>query len=718
MSIWSVNMQSLGRRYPALADRMAKLQDDHTVSVQKSNPQSPTPTCIVKTPDGNEWTIHDRVNPTKEAEAFVLAEVGQETENAHIIVVFGLGLGYEFEALFNRYASPSTQFIVIENNPQIFKKFLQTKTIWIGDGQNPKVCTVFDLPNVHFLVGVPLDQMYNCMFDILHHSSGSCFTTFAMVEHPILIRFNKSYYKPIVSVLSRVCYDIKSSFGNDPEDSWLGMDHMLQNTDLIAESPGIIQCKDKFKDMPALIVATGPSLNKNIHLLKEFKDKAVFFAADASVNTFMKYVNKDGIREPIIPDMVTSLERSPTTHRHFAQVPAENWGPLMDTFLCACPVVRPDVYENWKGKYAMMYRDFAHFRWLGVDKGLLNTGKSVTNMAWVIAEYMGCNPIILAGQDLAFANDGQTHVKGATHASEGLKKSPLIQQRVKCMGNDGKEMETLDTWVGMRKRFEYDIAKHPHITCINATEGGAKIQGAECMTLQEVLDYLPHKSPVPIKQRLDECMPKPSKEQIAKDKATIKERIDKGYHYLCYGLEKIKGIKNVIRGIMEDLADDKMNVEQWQKVQEVLESDRGALFNDSYCWYTMMHVCQSWLMGRDNVLRACNALYKNKRELMATKALKLYEMYEGLEILYNLVYSGTKEMYYDHKQFPKDLPSVQAGTYTQDLDTIKKEKVGLSVQELSEETDKVYREGGDSGEGQLQNPQDNEQCTEGGVETQ
>jgi len=690
MSTFETNMAALGRRYPSLADRMRRLKDDHTVRVHKSSPGSQQPSCTVKTPDGVEWLIHDKVNPSREAAAFACAEVGQQGDMANITIMFGLGLGYEFEALFNRYNNPQAQFIVIENNEQLFKKFLETKTIWLGDETNPMMMTVFDLPNVHFLIGVPNMHMYNCLFDIMHHNSGSVFTTFNMVEHPVLIRFNKQYYKPIIADISRVCYDIKASFGNDPEDSWLGMDHMLQNTDLIAESPGIISCKDKFKDMPALIVATGPSLNKNIHLLKEFKDKAVFFAADASMNTFMKYVNADGEGEPIVPDMVTSLERSPTTHRHFAQIDKDDWGPLKDTFLCACPVVRPDVYENWKGKYTMMYRDFAHFRWLGVDKGLLNTGKSVTNMAYVIALYMGCNPIILAGQDLAFANDGQTHVKGATHASEGLKKSPLIQQKVKCMGNDGKEMQTLDTWVGMRKRFEYDIAKFPETICINATEGGARIEGAHVMTLQDVLDYLPNKSEKPIKQRLDEYMPKPTDEEVARDKGIIKARIDDGYKYLSQAMDKIYGIKKVIVGMMEDLSNNGLSSEQYHGGVKVIEDDKKDVFNDSNCWYTMMHVMQSWLMGRDNILRACNAQYTGN-ELMATKLLKLYEMWYGLELLYDLVFNGTREMYYEDKKNPKALPCLSDGTYERSLDSLQKEEVGLSVQDVSSETDKVYK---------------------------
>lgn len=663
---YQINMESIARRYPGLAKAVSELRDDGSVKIAKNKKNMPY--CIVKGPDGVEWCLHDKEEPQLEGEAFARVEIASSVASANIILIYGLGLGYEFESIFNRYNTPGCQFIVIENNMQLFKKYVEEKIVFMHNPQGQRVGVIFDMPNVHFLVGLTHDDLYNTMFDILHFSSGSVFSTFEIIEHPVLIRFNKPYYKPINEIIARVCYDIRSSFGNDPEDSWLGMDHMLQNTDLICENPGIVTLKDKFKDFPALIVATGPSLNKNIHLINQFKGKAVVFAADASVNTFMKYVNDKGEKEPIIPDIVTSLERSPTTHRHFAQVPEENWELLKDTFLCACPVVRPDVYENWHGKYCIMYRDFSHFHWLGVDKGTLNTGKSVTNLAWKVAEYIGCNPIILAGQDLAFARDGQTHVKGATHASEGLKKSPLIQQRVTIMGYDDQPIESLDTWVGMKKRFEYDIARNPSIVCINATEGGAKIEGTYQMPLQEVLDLLVEERPV--KQLLDEYMPIPTKEQADEARATMKRRIDKGYVYMNHGIAKLKNMILLVDDAIKEVNAGRMPLNRYEIFAKNITMDKADLFNDDYCWYAMMHVMQSWIMGRDNVLRACNNLYKGK-ELIATKLLKLYEMFRGMQMLYEKVFHGTREMYYEHPTKPKALPCLQTTPYERELEKLK-----------------------------------------------
>ncbi len=644
MSIYKTNMEVLQQSNPLLAERLRLLKDDLTVKII---PNSSAPSVTVADPSGKVWLIHDKKCPTQEAASFVNIEVGSGVEKAHIILIFGLGLGYEFEALFNKYMGPMTQFIVIENNIQLFKKFISTKVVTYSEKSGAAQGNILNCPNVHFLIDVPIGQIYNIMFDLLHHSSGSCFTTFNIVEHPVLIRFNKSYYKPIVAEVARACYDIKSSFGNDPEDSWLGMDHMLQNTDMIASNPGIIPLKDKFKGIPAMIVATGPSLNKNIHLINAMAEHCVFFAADASVNTFVKQ------DVPIIPDMVCSLERSPTTKKHFTQIPEDKWKLLKNTFLCACPVVRPGVYNAWKGKYLNMYRDFAHFRWLHTDRGTLHTGKSVTNLAWKVAEYMGCNPIIMVGQDLAFARDGQTHVKGADHASNGLKNSPLIQAKLKCMGYDGKEIETLDTWVGMRKRFEYDIAKNPNIICINATEGGANIAGTFQMTLQECLDLLSEK--VESRKKLDLLLPLPTEEQIEEDTKTMSKHIDGGYQYLCRAITVIDNILEYIREFMGTLAEGGVSSGEFMLWTTHVDKMKNELLNDQYSWFTMMHVIQSWLMGRDNVLRTIPSLYSGDEE-RACRTLRLYEMFVGLKILYKLVFNGTKENYYDRG---KTMPEMQ-----------------------------------------------------------
>jgi hypothetical protein len=449
---------------------------------------------------------------------------------------------------------------------------------------------------MEYVVGVPVDQIYFRLYDVINARARSFFSSFSFVEHPVEVRFNKEYYKPVAQEISRICFDIRSSYGNDPEDSWFGVDHMLMNLGTITHNPGVSNVIGKFNKLPAVIVATGPSLDKNIHLLPGIMDKAVLFAADASLNTFLNY------NPVIIPDIVCSLERNLTTRNHFKQISDDKKGFMKHMWLAACPVVRPQVYEEWKGKHLVVFRDFAHFKWLQLNKGILNTGKSVTNMAFQIAASMGCDPIILVGQDLAFAPDGVSHASGADHARDGLKTSELIKQKKRVMGNSGQMLESLETWVGMLKRFEFDIERFDG-TCINATEGGALIKGTKVMPLKEAIagfqDFYP-------KKRLEELLPLPSKEEIEKDNGVIKKQLEDGVKYIDESIDDLEDGLKTIESVFILIKNDGITEAEVKRVLEYVETIKSKIIQHPMCYYSVMHIIQSWCMGRENVFMTIN----------------------------------------------------------------------------------------------------------------
>jgi hypothetical protein len=456
-----------------------------------------------------------------------------------------------------------------------------------------------------------------------------------------LIRHTKAYFKPLLGEISRAFYDVRSSYGNDPEDSLFGFDHQFLNLEVILSNNGILPLENKFKDTPAIIAATGPSLNKNIHLLPEIKDRAVFFGADASLNTFLKYEPK------IIPHIICSLERNLTTKNHFAQIPQENKKYMNDIWLAGCPVVRPEVYQEWHGKHIVLFRDFAHFKWLGLDKGILNTGKSVTNMAFMLAHYMGCSPIILVGQDLAFAPDGETHVKGADHASNGLKASKLIIQRCQVEGNYVEQLDSLDTWIGMKRRFESDIAEH-NVHCINATEGGAKIYGTELMALQDVYNKYLTKDHG-ISDKLKTLLKPLSNDKKEMDRAVVDKRVNEGLDYYKLCIDNIKIAIDCIHDFFGRLVEGTCSEGETVQMLEYADRIRTEITGHKMCYHSAMHVIQSWTLGRANVLCALQRMF-DKDEIKIAKAIKLFEFFIGLEILYKKIDHNVRETYGKYRE--------------------------------------------------------------------
>ena len=76
-------------------------------------------------------------------------------------------------------------------------------------------------------------------------------------------------------------------YGNDPYDSLLGIKFTLRNIPTIIDYTGIADLKDVFKGKPGIVVASGPSLDKNVKLLEGLREKAVICAADGSVKICM-----------------------------------------------------------------------------------------------------------------------------------------------------------------------------------------------------------------------------------------------------------------------------------------------------------------------------------------------------------------------------------------------------------------------------------------------
>jgi len=332
---------------------------------------------------------------------------------------------------------------------------------------------------------------------------------------------------------------------------------------------------------------------------------------------------------------VCSLERNLSTKNHFEQIPDDKKHLMNDIYLAACPVVKPEVYKEWYGKHLVVFRDFAHFKWLGLNKGILNTGKSVTNLAFMVAHFLGCSPIILVGQDLAFAPDGTTHVNGADHARDGLKNSKLILNTAEVMGNNGMMLKSLDTWIGMLKRFEVDIEMF-NVDCINATEGGALIKGTKIVTLEETIRKYMTKE-YPIKEMLDNNLKSLSSEEIYNDFQIMDKRLMDGKSYLKICLDNIDimldSLEEFFGRCVNRQTIDKDTVEALNYVDKI----KGEILYPEMCYYTAMHIIQSWTMGYMNKFKGSNFIFDGK-EKTYYKLLKSFEFFVGLKILYKKIY--------------------------------------------------------------------------------
>lgn len=279
----------------------------------------------------------------------------------------------------------------------------------------------------------------------------------------------------------RVHIDI---LGNSAEDTLLGFRQVVLNMLWILASPSLQEVGKSFKGKHFVCVASGPSLEKNIHLLKGKEDACIIISAD----TALRRLFEEGIR----PHVVVTLERPAYTYTNYFKVLVEQYGEhCKDVLLVGQGVSPPQVFGRWPGpKIAVGKVEIPVDRWFigSVLRGnVLRSGMSVSHMALMLASVWGAERIALIGQDLAFGEDGASHAgRTAAQTALELEKRRGIADALEIPGALGGFVKTTNIWLLFLKVFEAMIpeSERPVYDC---TEGGAFIKGTEIQPLSVFL---------------------------------------------------------------------------------------------------------------------------------------------------------------------------------------------------------------------------------------
>ena len=254
---------------------------------------------------------------------------------------------------------------------------------------------------------------------------------------------------------------------------------ILENVPSIVKAQGIISLQNRFRGMPAIIVSSGPSLDGEIQGLRRAKGKSVILCVDTALPTLLKH--------GIFPDFVTGIDPLPDNKALFKMKGARDL-----PFICMSQYT-PDVLKLHKGPLFVSAQQgnvfYNWLQWFWSDKGNLESfGGSVSHFATNVAEWMGCNPIGLLGQDLCFTS--KYHAGGVTkllHDGMGLEEPDETIGAIKTKNCKGKKVFTKATLISFKTAFENKIASCPGISIVNLTSNGLKIEGATIMPLKRFL---------------------------------------------------------------------------------------------------------------------------------------------------------------------------------------------------------------------------------------
>ncbi|MGQ2788223.1 motility associated factor glycosyltransferase family protein [Campylobacter coli] len=259
--------------------------------------------------------------------------------------------------------------------------------------------------------------------------------------------------------------------GNDPLDALQGIEQFVYNLPSMITHPSYKELLSKRKGISdtAIIVSTGPSLTKQLPLLKKYANKATIFCADSSYPILAKH----GIK----PDYVCMLERTEITAEFFNHDFGEFDKDIV--FVCA-GVVHPKTIEYLKNKTFIITQKILAFPYYINLKNFCYAavGFSVAHMAYEFATHLSHKNIIFIGQDLAYAEDGFSHTKDYSNLDKHEGHFQRDKGKFQCLayGGDGKA-ESSEVWTMFRFFLQDTISRNIISTTYNCTEGGARIEG-------------------------------------------------------------------------------------------------------------------------------------------------------------------------------------------------------------------------------------------------
>ncbi|EKY9494158.1 motility associated factor glycosyltransferase family protein, partial [Campylobacter jejuni] len=288
----------------------------------------------------------------------------------------------------------------------------------------------------------------------------------------LMSHYYERFHEDILGLNKKLAENFKNSIvshGNDPLDALQGIEQFVYNLPQMITHPSYKELLSKRKNLSdtAIIVSTGPSLTKQLPLLKKYASKATIFCADSSYPILAKH--------DIKPDYVCMLERTEITAEFFNHDFGEFDKDIV--FVCA-GVVHPKAIEYLKGrnrKYLIIprYLYFPIYIKLKYFDFLYNT-PSVAHMACYLSLHLNHKNIIFIGQDLAYAENGNSHPDDYQNSANY--ESQMYEHILTEAYGGKKEIKTHEVWIFFKQILEAMIIKY-HITTYNCTEGGARIEG-------------------------------------------------------------------------------------------------------------------------------------------------------------------------------------------------------------------------------------------------
>ncbi len=477
MDIFDRNLIILETNRPELAARIKSLKP-HPDRYRLIPTRGVIPSLEFVDENGKVHLFYSRYEPSRDVERDLAS---LDHSRIYTPMIAGIGLGYALRRLWDEHRHEFFDAVALEYDPQIFRLAMSVT----------RLDDIFSDPRLHIYLGPDLAHWT----DFVRSRMSSIMSSHLQVlAHPPSQRCHPRFYETAYETtkqqirLASAEFDLMIRYGpRIQENVWMNVPPALQ-------ALGITDVRGMLHGRPAIVVAAGPSLDKNVHRLKEIESSCAIIAVDTALRTLKKH--------GIDPHIVVTTDPTELNLKHFEHVDCSP-----DTILAFDPEVYGVIPNRWNGRRLFLNLEkTALTRWLE-DKcgpfGFVEKGGSVGHTAFFLARELGADPIVFVGLDLAFREEG-----GGTHASasalvrhygriaNGVASAELgprdgsaamREEIVWVRGVEGRPVPTSQVMALYIRQFCEEF-KRTKAHIVDATEGGALLDGAEIMPLHQVMD--------------------------------------------------------------------------------------------------------------------------------------------------------------------------------------------------------------------------------------
>ncbi|EOG9128257.1 6-hydroxymethylpterin diphosphokinase MptE-like protein [Campylobacter jejuni] len=484
---------------------------------------------------------------------FFYQSILEKTPRYPFICIYGIGNALLIKNLAKHYK----HLFVFESEIELF--ILALSTIDLSEELKVYKVVLFDC------VAKDLEIQIAMIFD-----QQSILEYLSLYEMFISSHYYLKYYETSILSLNELCIKSASvAIRNADITCFLPLlthGQFLQNIPSMLESIPfqriLSQRKNKFEN--AIVVSAGPSLAKQLPLLKAYQDKAVIFCADGALSMLEK--------EGIVPDYVTNLDFTDLAMKFFQN--KENLKQSIIALECA---THPNIVHSLKAENCMIVlRNKALYQRFNLnDFGYIDTGTHVSHFSYTLALALGFKNIIMIGQDLAFDEEGNSHSKGFDFGEKFSGEENIDKLKVPAYGGKG-EVLTHITWNDYRIKLEYLFACNDQkAKFYNATEGGARINFTEELSFKECCEKLLTKEKP--KFELPKSLTKNRSDKLL---AKFKEKIQKDQDNAKRFLDDALALKQILENILSK--DFILPLEFLEKVYQNIENFNHSLDEDEF----------------------------------------------------------------------------------------------------------------------------------------